>query len=503
MNPRATTPSSRQTWLWFAVSVAAALVMIDDGSLWIDEGQTLHFAWLPDFKSWWATLTTNTKSEAQMPLAMFFAWLGAQLLGTGEWQLRAPNLLWVGLAGLAMGTLGRQTGFRHMLPILLLHPFLWFYANEARPYAMQIAAGAWLTWLLVRWQDTRRIPPAEAWILLATAVVGYGASLLFAFPLFAFAATLVPFWALKRSPPALNAAAIVPLVIAGVIVAGLTVYYVGTLQRGAAGARIWSVGPTNLFFAIYELLGFSGLGPPRNELRELARVPGALVGHLMQSRHLIGLGGLSLLYAALLWRLWTLRANQTVRRATLFLGITLGSVLLGAAVVRFPFWGRHLAPALPSVVLLIAIAVAPSATHAGWRRFLLPGLLLVGLTASSLVLRFDPAYGKDDYRTASRLAHEALERGRVVWWSADPEECAEYYQLHVVKQRFGERLIFAVRPTPEQLAAWPRPDVVIQSKPDIFDIHGTVTRYLRANGFRDARRIPAFVIWMRPEVQLN
>src|SRR2546426_1405092 len=142
----------RRGLIYFALSVLAGLAAITSESLWIDEGQTLHFAKQPTFQAWFETIRHNTKSEAQMPLGMLAAWAGGKILGLGEWQFRAANLLWVGLAGTAMGLIGRLLKQPALLFVFLIHPFLWFYANEARPYAMQICASAWLLYVLVRVQ---------------------------------------------------------------------------------------------------------------------------------------------------------------------------------------------------------------------------------------------------------------------------------------------------------------------------------------------------------------
>lgn len=485
--------------LYAALSLAAAALMISNASIWIDEGQTLHFAWQPTFSAWWETLRTNVKSEAQMPLGMFLAWVGVQTIGDGEWQLRAMNFLWVALAGLAMGLIGRQTQNRFVLALLLLHPFLWYYANEARPYALQIAAGAWLLFLLLRWQKSSEIHPSEACLFLAAAVIGYGSSLLFAFPLFGFFVTLVLLW--RRQQPRLhffNRTAVVPFVLALVLLAALTIYFLETLQRGASGAKIWNVQAGNLVFALYEMLGFSGFGPPRHELRDLARSPGLLLPSHLQPRLLLGVGGLSLILAALVGRLWQRRHDPLIRLAAAFVVITTGALLAGATVMRFPFWGRHLSALLPAFVLLLAQAAAPAPGLTGWRLYALPAWLLLALTLSSLVIRFDGRYGKDDYRAASQLALRALATGHTIWWSADDEECAQYYQLRAAKASHGERLAFARKPDAAELTALPRPDVIFLSKPDFHDVHGTVSGYITTHGYQTIKRLPAFVIWVRP-----
>jgi len=76
--------SWRQIVFFAAVSLLAGLAMISSESLWIDEGQTLHFVNQPNLGAWFRELLHNTKSEAQMPLGMFVAWLGGKILGTSE-----------------------------------------------------------------------------------------------------------------------------------------------------------------------------------------------------------------------------------------------------------------------------------------------------------------------------------------------------------------------------------------------------------------------------------
>ena len=140
----------RHGWVCFIISAAAGLMMVTSESLWIDEGQTLRFASQPSFPDLLTTLLHSIKSEAQMPLGMLASWAGAKVLGVGEWQLRAVNLLWLGLAGMATGMSGRLLKLPALLLIFLIHPFLWFYVNEARPYAMQICAASWLVYVLAR-----------------------------------------------------------------------------------------------------------------------------------------------------------------------------------------------------------------------------------------------------------------------------------------------------------------------------------------------------------------
>jgi hypothetical protein len=125
-------------------------------------------------------------------------------------------------------------------------------------------------------------------------------------------------------------------------------------------------------------------------------------------------------------------------------------------------------------------------------------------TARRLRLRFSADYRKDDYRSASRIAHTALAAGQVVWWSADPEECAAYYGLHAeMAARPESRLVFCYRPTEKDLLQWPAPDIILQSKPDIHDDHGQLRSYLARSPYRVIRQLSAFTVWGKTNSMAN
>jgi len=501
---------------WVLVSVLAGLLMLSTVSLWIDEGQTLRFAQQPTLANWWQTLRANPYSEAHMPVGMLAAWLGARVFGTSEWGLRAPNLVWLVLAAVAMGLLGRYWRRPALLPLFLLQPFLWAYVNEARPYAMQICAGAWLLYLLALWMDGDEIRPAPAWVLTGVCLFGFGSSLLFGFALLGWAAALVVGRAMRPQPPpqtfpgslpvrpwlpAIHRSALLPLGVSALVLGGLGVYFIGALQRGAGGARLWEVGWGNLAFAGYELLGAMGLGPPRNELRELGRLPRELLGTLVQPRYLVGLGGLCLAWLLILVLLWRQRRDRVLIAILAWLGSTAVSLLAASWVVHFPFWGRHLAPLLAGVVALAALVVFPPAGQRWLLSQRIAALLLVlCLAISSATVRWSDAHQKDDYRSAVALARRALAQGLSIWWTGDAQECANYYGLLDLKQAAPERLVLTPLLGREDYKDLPDPDLVILSKPDTYDGTSQVRERLRQGRYQRVGKLRAFTIWVRPGV---
>jgi hypothetical protein len=57
------------------------------------------------------------------------------------------------------------------------------------------------------------------------------------------------------------------------------------------------------------------------------------------------------------------------------------------------------------------------------------------------------------------------------------------------------KAILIVNPQAASLAGLKKPDVVIASKPDIFDNAGALAEYLARNHYRASVNLPAFTIW--------
>ena len=124
-------------------------LMITDESLWVDEGSTALFAQQRDLRSWWGYLQANTSSDAQMPLYLFTAWVAEKVIGSGEWQLRAQNILWGALVLGGMAYSGRRLGMLWLPALFVIQPFFWFYMNEARHYVLQMLAGTFMLYACV------------------------------------------------------------------------------------------------------------------------------------------------------------------------------------------------------------------------------------------------------------------------------------------------------------------------------------------------------------------
>ena len=484
-----------------AVVVLAAL-MPSAESLWIDETSTVRFAEQATLSDFAALFHAEKGSEVQMPLGMLAFWGWQKLAGSSEWALRALNIGWTLLAAWALFL----TGKRLRLPLLplwfIVQPFLWYYANEARPYVMQIAGSAWLLHGMITAVQTRAAGSSWAASFLLGALLMAGASLLGAVPLFSAVVLTGGGLMILRARP--SRAALLILGLGVLLLAPLGLYYLHTLKQGAGGAKIWTVGGVNAAFAGYELAGFSGLGPGRLEIREAARAgTAALLGVLKPFGP--GLAALAFLYAVLGVRLknaFPPARSPALALTLLQAGLTLALLAAAALLVKFPFWGRHLAPVLPCVAVLIAWCADRLARDFSGspQARLVPALLFTLLLASSLSLRFADRHRKDDYRLAVGIAREALGEGLQVGWAAD-EVTARYYRAPFDAPR-GPGRLYALHPgQPDLFAAdlaGPAPDLVILSKPDLFDPQGRLAGWLRDQRYERRYHLHGFVVWAKP-----
>jgi len=486
---------ARRPWvLAAACALSVSVIAISGESYWIDEASTVWHASHVAIGEWWRGLVGQASSDTQMPIYMLYVWVWQKVFGHGEVWMRAANVPW-----LVLGLVGAAWCRRHVLALATVSPFLWYYLNEARPYAMQIGASmliAGALWRLAQGQregafgDSRRESLALAFGITMLA----GSSLLGM--VWAGGALVVTWFVLGRSKVSeLLAGGRTVWLVTGVVLCALGAYYAFTLTLGARAASMGGPGVTNLLFVGYELLGFSGLGPGRVDLRSS--------GVVALKPYLIPLTVYGVL--VLLVMLSAARALSDHRHSRM--AVRVGVVLAGVAgclfavgvVTRFRVLGRHYAPLLPATLICLSVGLG-----ALWeRRSTVARTIVVAFAAMSLVsclsLRLAQRHARDDYRGAAAIALESVGRGDVVWWSAD-KIAGQYYGLSMVLPGAPARDHSAwavLNPSPEALDQLAVPQIIVVSKPDLFDNHGVLAAYLARSDFQPAERLPAFVVWRR------
>jgi hypothetical protein len=469
-------------------------------SLWIDEG---FIAWVAGHGSLGALVEALRgplpPADRQYPLYDFWILGWTHVFGFSEYALRAANLPFAALYVVTLAVGSRAVFARRFawIPFALV-PFMWFYVNEARSYCMlgalsSAAVAAVAAYAFGPAQLARRAP----WLALPAILLAWLSNILamFVFPgllvllVAGNARSIRAHWVAWRAALAVW---ILPL-------AAAAAYYAATLTGGAGSAEIANnqhrvSSAAGLLQALYELFGFAGLGPPRNELR-------ALWGDTSWLHYApwlaFGLLGFGVALAVAL--------EQKTDRRALALGVAWAiSCVLAFGVstlLHARFLGRHLA------------ALVPLAAFAGTTFFSAPvAVVAIGavFVASDVRLSFLSEYYKDDYRSA--VAYVCARNARApgaIFWAADAY-AAQYYGLDLPEAGIGPvrgrtpcasgKFVVDLSARDAQAlvdarAARGERVYLVASKPDVFDIRGGWKQLAARPGVRPLARFRAFDIY--------
>jgi len=495
--------TERKLSLIFLVAALALVPLMPSGdSIWIDEAQTWRYARHASIAEVWSEFRRDKFSEAQMPLGMAAAWAWARILGTSEWALRAPNIVYAVGAIVCFYLIGRRERIPWMPLFMAIQPFLWFYVNEARPYALQIFGGSLL--LLALHKVYRGNLSSASWAILwaAGSFISSASSMLSAIPTLAVTVAIGAELLRRRYLPNLSQS--LALASGAFSLLGLGSYYLSTLLKGAGGAKIWSVGAHNLLFSGIEFLGFTGLLPARHELRSAVRLGFSRPDDFSNLFALALPPTIMLLLIVTVAITWGRKLRETPRWIVACAAVVAGSsglLFVASLVMGFPFWGRHLAAAFPAFAATACWAV--SLTWAS--ESILPRFSALAFTAtlavSALTLRFSSLHLRDDYRYASKVGMEEASKGKGVWWAAD-QSAASYYGLHVVsgsgvthRHPQPNKVYFVSSMSPEERDLLPKPHLIVISKPDSYDADGTLRSFIISNNYKLSSRSAAFSIF--------
>ena len=475
-----------------ALAVLVGALAVTNQSLWIDEGAAALKAMEPTLSGWWHNLRSEGNSNLQLLGELFWLWGWVKIFGASEIALRASNIPFFagGVLALAWGLGPRRRLQTAVVLLALTNAFLWYYLSEARPYLVLFGFASLTAACLFRVVCApKESLESAAWFrLFCLGIIGLCATSMIAVPWALGAIGAVLYWSGPRAVARCALRQKISSLLLTAALAGLALYYFWTLRLGARASDVGRTGWMNTVFIFYELLGLGGLGPGRLALRAIG--PDALRAFLP----LLVVGAGTLL-ALLLPALVTLRSRTKWRHIFFFaLAVAAPFLLVIAAGIsgHVRLLGRHLTPLLPFLLAFLAFGLDTfiSAT-VRWKRILAVGFLTVFLI-SALAIRLDPRFRRDDYRTAAAIARDAIHSGQSVWWLADVST-GLYYQVPFASPQLT---IGSDLPGPNA-----PPDVVIYSKPDIYDSSGFVRPYLEGKGFTVQRVLPAFEILTRPPVR--
>ena len=490
--------SSKTVAVLLLLSFVLGLAATSRDSFWIDEGNTAYKACQPTMGQWAVAMKAEGGgSDVQMPLYMGWIWAWEKAFGHGEQTLRLANLPWLLLghafllAGLSRSRFGPRVAIVYAC-LAAVSPFLCFYLNEARPYVMEYGAACLLLAYLLEIDAApeRALAPRLVATMAAGMLLLAGGSLLgVPWAGSAFLAACWSLWKQRAVAPLgklrLSLASVVIFTALCIGMALLGWYYLELFNANMGAGSTGETDSASCLFAGYEVAGLAGLGPNRAALRSAGI--GALGSHALP----LAAGCLILFGAALAGAVsCARRTGRKLPPAWMLIALLVPLVFtirLGLAN-HFRIVGRHLIAGFPLLLLLASIAL-----ESLWRtplRALVP-LFMTAWVCSFASLRFSDAHKKDNYRSAAAVANTALISGNRVWWAAD-EITGRYYGLDFAP---AGKLVRWKNPEPTELTASPEPDLVILSKPNIYDQRGVMAHYLASHGFAPGVAFPAFTVF--------
>jgi len=483
------------TAAFLALGLLVCGIAISNQSFWIDECDTAYRAALPTLADWWQYMRATADATLQVPLYMVFSWGWEKVSGLNEWALRAGNVPWFLLGFIVMVRALAITPLlqRSMALVVLSCPFVWYYLNEARPYAMQIGISLVVFASLFRLALNQDEPARER---LWVAGLCVGSLLLSASGMLAMLWAGAYLGAAMLSTPKGRLRELARSywpwwVSTGLLLFTVGLFYLWTLSIGACTARLGGSDLRNVLFIAFELLGFSGLGPGRNAIRA-----GQLAAFLPWLSWLAIYGGVLLVVLAAGCRSIATSTSRRTRLCwALAFAVVLGFILGSGPLVGWRVLGRHCTPVLPLVLFVFGSGVAALLRRRDWVGRLAVAAFLGLSLVSCLSLRFCERHAKDDYRTAAVMARAALAQGKIVWWNADPH-AATIYQLPLgEKPEDAGKAVYVADPGRGFDRDLPKPDLVLTSKPDLYDRNGALADYLNRAGFRPTASVAAFTAW--------
>ncbi len=457
------------------MALAVGAAFISRQSFWMDEAGPAFKALLPSVKDWWFMTLRLGGSDTQMPAYMFLLWVWEKIAGPGEFVMRAINLPWLVVAVLAL----RRVKWWPL--VCLTSPFVLYYVGELRPYAMQIAAGSLAAAGLMRAATTPEEKPLAGLHLIAAASLLLSISSLtaavWAAGLWLGVFIMKPDW-LRRGVFWIQ---ISPWAICAMATAG---FYIWTLMQGYQAAGLESGSILSVFFGFYEMIGLLGLGPGKDELRGSVKSVLPFLPVLLPA--------LAVIFTAWLLGVCTWLKTTPRRTVVAVACMVIVPVLLLTVVglmKDFRVLGRHLSPAIPAVLLPIALALEGNCWGIRGRTIALAAIA-AGF-CSALGIRLAERHERDDFRQASAIALEHLAKGETVWWQADMNAMRYYAYL-----KGGIRLVNAVQVLESSPPSLLVSDVVILNRPDLkYRSHDYRADFRRNDMEPEPRRIRGFEIW--------
>lgn len=371
----------KKTIIITVVEALIAVMSISSYSLWTDEGIRLH-----------AIVFGNLKEVIRYGLAdkqLFFVlkqYIWTSLVGTSEIATRSLNLLFVWMIIDYLNKILRKRNIDPSYSLLLfISPMFVYYMNDAGPYIILLAYS--LAFLYYVFFTNSFNSKRTVFMINLIFLLGVGTHFIFGFVYLMYLVKVI-YVAYKKQlqfkPHFVTGLFFSPFYLT------LLVVYMQAIESGAS--RGWEP-PTvlNILFVIYSFIGSAGLSLSRNEIR---------AEHFsdLQLYQICLPGLLVVLMGILLWmgiknKALILKPHALMLSGTLIYGMVF---YLFSYKWHFHFWDRHFIMAY-AVFIILLIEVSSQLSKKRMIKVMV-ALISILFMFSSLQLRFNLYYGKDNYK---------------------------------------------------------------------------------------------------------
>lgn len=397
------------TLIEFLISV----VSISSYSLWTDEGIRLH-----------AVVFGNLKEVVHYGLAdkqLFFVlkqYFWTNLVGTSEIATRSLNLVFVWMIIYYLNKIlkKREIDISYGL-LLFISPMYVYYMNDAGPYIILLAYSFALIYYIFFTDSFNN--KKTVFMINFIFLLGVGTHFIFGF-VYLMYLVKVAYVAYQKKLD-FKKHFIMGLLFSPVYVA-LLFFYMQAIESGTS--RGWDP-PTllNVLFVLYSFMGSAGLSLSRNDIR--AEKFEALQWHQIALPSLLVFLMFFLLYVIVKNRKLILTPHALLLVGTVVYGLVF---YLFSYQWHFHFWDRHFITAYAVFILLLIEVASKLSKKSGVTISIL--LLSLLFMLSSFQLRYNPYYGKDNYKEA---IHYVVEADKSIILYQGDWKVSNYYGLEALE----------------------------------------------------------------------
>ena len=394
------------------------VVAINKHSFWIDEFQTISIINVDTFGQLMDNIILAGGAVSGMPLYFVVEWLWVSIFDglSSEYIVRTSNLIFgaVYLVAIFFITKSKKCEINPIFQILFVfNPVILYYMNEARPYIMILAFGAWVIYF--SFFSDLSVRRNQVFCLMFF-TLGFLSHMMFVFIILIYAMVIFA----KRKEMNFDLQAQIVTLLPFVFTWGIIlVYYLKIiLVAPEIGRTIMGAKPLeSIAQIIYSFLGFGGLALSRDDLRNLAFSNLTVTMILIST--ILGLAYFVLIIQSIKYK--TIIKKMSVKYILGF-GVVFLSFLIANIVFKTRFWERHIIYLIPILVLLISTLASENIKINKVASSIPTILITLCMIVSSVNIVFVEYYRGEDYKGVSNYIKEnKLEESHTILIQGLPE----------------------------------------------------------------------------------